>query len=165
MVFERPEQLPAAHASIDSFFSQSWPNKELLVFNSTQHSLRRWWQRRRYRELRLRHRLPGQMLELCLENCSGEWCAGWQPDCWYHPDYLQLHMKHRAKERLVLFKHMRIYALQSRRLMVTNSRDACWSLYRHFPFNPQLPMVEQFEQTARIDNPAHLIVKFVREIV
>lgn len=165
MVFDRPQQLVAARASVDCFFSQRWPNKELVVFNATPYPLTPWWRRRRAREIRLKPRQPGEMLAICAENANGEWCVNWQPDCWYHPDYLSMHMRHREKSTLVLFQHQHVYSLRERELSIASGYDN-WSFYRHFPIDfVNKVLVEQFPTVMRLDCTANLIVKFAREII
>jgi len=168
MVFDRPQQITAARASVDSFFAQKWPHKELVIYNATRHRLLPWWWRRRNtQEIRLRQRLAGQMLALCAENANGEWLMNWMPDCWYDPDYVGTLMRYRHKSRLVTASNKQVYALKDQMLLiVTNDSVLCWSAYRHFPLNfesPQ-PLTEQVAVN-KIDNPAKLIVKFAREIV
>jgi len=168
MVFDRPQQITAARASVDCFFAQSWPFKELVVFNATPYSLTRWWRRRQCREIKLKTRSPAQMTAICMENSNGEWCANWLPDCWYGPEYLTTHMQHRDKQRLVLFRHKQVYSLKDRKLvLVSNDSVPCWSFYRHFQVDleSKTPLTEQFGNRMEIDNPAQLIVKFAREIV
>lgn len=105
------------------------------------------------------------MLELALENSIGEWCLNWLPDCWYHPDYLEHHLKRRAKNRIVLFRHARIYSLKDHKMVIANGGVPSWSFYRYFPVNMQTSLSEQFEDILRLNNPAHLLVKFAREIL
>lgn len=169
MVFDRPQQLTTARASVASFFAQNWPFKELIVYNATQYRIIPWWKRRpRVREIRLKLRLPGQMLALCAENANGEWLANWLPDCWYHPDYLSTLMQNRSKTRLSLLRNKQVYALKDKKLLVVaNDTILCWCYYRHFPvnFEAKAPITEQFTDVAHINAPAHLAIKFAREIV
>jgi len=169
MVFDRPQQIIAARASADCFFAQSYPFKELVIFNATPYALSRWWPpRRKCLEIRLKPRSPTQMVAICLENSNGEWCANWLPDCWYGPEYLNVHMQHRDKQRIVLFRHKQVYSLKDKKLvLVSNDSVLCWSFYRHFPIDleSKQPLVEQFGNRMEIDNPAQLIVKFAREIL
>jgi len=166
MVFDRPQQIAAARASVRSFFSQNWPYRELVIFNSTEHRLLPWWRKERCLEIRLKHQQPHEMLKLCAENANGEWFVNWLPDCWYDDQYLRCILKHREKGRLVVLKHKRVYSLAAKKLaVVTNSDIPCWSFYRHFPVNFELPLAPQFGDVMEVNNSAHLIVKFAREIV
>lgn len=169
MVFDRPQQITAARSSVECFFAQNWPFKELVVYNATRHRLIPWWKRRAHAlEIRLKLRLPGQMLGLCAENANGEWLVNWSPDCWYDPEYLGTLMQHRHKSRLVLLRNKQVYSLKDKKvLVVSNDSVLCWSLYRHFPvnFEAKMALTEQFTDVDKLNNPAHLIVKFAREIV
>lgn len=170
MVFDRPQQLVSAKASVECFFSQAWPNKELVVFNATPYPVvtPRWWQDRKCLEIRLRRRSTAQMEALCLENSSGEWCLNWLPDCWYSPDYIKTHLQHRDKEQLVTLRHKRVYALREKKLVgISNESVPCWSFYRYFPvdYESKTAVPAQFNGIIEVDNPSHLIVKFAREIV
>jgi hypothetical protein len=167
MVFDRPQQITAARASVDCFFAQTWPCKELVIFNATAHRLLPWWSRRRALEIRLKPRLPHRMLALCMENSNGEWCANWLPDCWYDPGYLAAHMKHRDKQRLVVFRQKQVFSLTNRKfVVVTGHAVQSWSFYRHCPVDLEgKPLAEQFTDILEVDNPANLIIKFASEIV
>lgn len=167
MVFDRPQQAKAARASVNCFFSQSWPNKELVIFNATPHSIIPWWRRwQNFNEIRLKARFQSEMLALCVENANGEWVVNWLPDCWYHADYVTSHMRHRGKDQFVLFRHKHVYALKDRKLVVvSNESVTSWSFYRHFPVNFEKPLIDQFNRVVQVDNPANLIVKFAREII
>lgn len=167
MVFDRPQQNVAARSSIACFFSQNWPCKELVIYNTTCQRLIPWWKhRRRALEIRLKLRLPGQMLGLCAENANGEWLMNWMPDCWYDPNYISTLMQHRQKNRLVLLRNKHVYGLKDRKtLIVSDDSVLCWNMYRHFPVNFETPIIEQFTELEALNNPAHLIVKFAREIV
>lgn len=166
LVFDRPQQVDAARASVNCFFDQSWPNKELVVFNATRHRLTPWYRKRRYREITLKPRFPAEMLALCAENANGEWVMNWMPDCWYDAEYIKTHMEHRAKNRLLVLRHKQVYSLTDRKLLiVSNDSVLCWSFYRHIPVKFDKPILDQFEDVAYLDNPAHLVVKFASEIV
>lgn len=167
MVFDRPQQITAARASVACFFNQTWPCKELVIFNTTEHALRCWWFRQPCLEIRLKPRLPERMLSICMENSNGEWCANWLPDCWYDPGYLALHMEHRDKQRLVLFKQKQVYSLTDKKFVVVSGHAIpAWSFYRHNPVDFEAkPLAEQFTDILEVDNPANLIVKFASEII
>lgn len=168
LVFDRPRQAAAARYSIDSFFSQKWPSKELIVFNATSCSiLPRRKHRSGFKELRLKAPTIQHALHLCVANANGEWLANWMPDCWYHPDYLSTLMQQRDKTQPVVLRHKQICSLVHKSFSIISS-DAvsCWCCYRHHgelcfddPFSAQFPAVKY------LDNPAHLVVKFVREIL
>lgn len=167
MVFDRPQQIAAARASVACFFAQTWPCKELIIFNATEHRLQRWWTRRCL-EIRLKPRLPERMLALCMENGNGEWCANWLPDCWYDPGYVTAHMEQRDKQRLTLFKQKQVYSLKDRRFVVVSGHAIpSWSFYRHYPVDleSKMPLPLQFSNVLEVDNPANLIVKFASEII
>lgn len=168
MVFDRPQQLVAARASVESFFSQSWPNKELVVYNTTPHSLSLWWRPcRRLSEIRLRPRQPGQMLALCAENANGEWVVNWMADCWYRPDYLGTLMQNRSRTRLSALRSKHVYSLKDHKILVIDDDSLpCWCAYRHAPLNLEsdTPVVDQFSDVFHVDASASLVVKFVREI-
>lgn len=167
MVFDRPQQIAAARASVACFFAQNWPCKELVIFNATAHPLRRWWEHRCL-EIRLKPRPPERMLSLCMENSNGEWCVNWLPDCWYDPTYIGAHMEQRAKDHLVVFRQKQVYSLVDKRFVVLTTTDIpAWSFYRHYPVDleAKAPLTEQFAKVLEVDNPANLIVKFASEIV
>ena len=176
MVFDRPQQFTAARASVENFFAQNWPYKELIVYNTTQHSLFPVWREwlanfplcsaRRSLELRLRPLPLPDILKLCVANSNGEWCLIWLPDCWYHPDYIKFHMEHRDKQRLVTLRRKQVFALADRTLAtVLDDTIPCWSFYRHVPVNFAEPLPNQFTGVVTLDNPAGLLIKFARELV
>lgn len=169
MVFDRPQQITAARASIECFFGQNWPNKELVVFNATRHPLVPFhlrWRQKRFVEIKLKPRFPAEMIALCVENANGEWVMNWMPDCWYAPEYMRTHMDHRAKNRLLVLRHKQVYSLKDHKLLVvSNDSVLCWSYYRHLRVDFGRPILDQFEDVAYMDNPANLVVKFASEIV
>ena len=167
MVLDRPQQATAARASIECFFAQKWPHKELIIFNSTGHRLVDscpW----RYREIELRQRQPAQMLSLCFENSNGEWCLHWMPDCWYHSKYTEYHMAHRHKTHLTVLRNHRVFDLKNKRLVPSSDKTAVhWSFYRHFAVELEsaVPLEKQFNVVDELDNPSGLVVQFAREIL
>jgi hypothetical protein len=166
MVFSRPNQIRAAQAAAASFFAQDWPHKELVAYNTTDHRLvPLFGPKRRYREIKLRPRTPAQMLQLCLENASGEWCVHWQPDCFYDPRYITAHMRYREKRRLTLLRRQQVFALGTQQLAVTSSLTAsCWGLYRHYPVSMETELNNQFMDVRVLDNQACLLTKFAHAL-
>lgn len=169
LLFNCQLQVEVARASIECFFDQSWPSKELVIFNTTQLKLNRWKYRKRCKELRLQQYSYDHAINTCVANSNGEWCANWMHDCWYDPNYLSMHMQLRDKQRPVVFKHARAYSLKQQNMcyLTSSSLVPCWSFYRHYPFNlrSEQPVLDQFSDRICVDNPAQLVVKFVREIV
>lgn len=168
MVFDRPAQILAARASIDCFFAQNWPHKQLVVFNATAIKLKRWHDRRNIIEIRLRSRPPHKMLGLCFENSSGEWCFNWLADCWYHPDYVKEHMQRREKSTLLVFINKRVLCLRDNQyVVIENDSVPAFSFYRHSPidFDTGRALVDQFAKVMRYENDARLLIKFAKGVV
>jgi hypothetical protein len=167
MVFDRPAQYRAARASIDSFFAQIWPNRELVIYNATAIRLvpRLWAGRRTIREIRLKVWRHDMMLAICSANGNGEWCASWYSDCIYNPEYLSTHMAHRDKQRLVMVKHRQVLSLIGHEIaIVSDMAVPAWSFYRHYAVDFAKPITGQFGEVLVLDNDPALITQFVREI-
>src|SRR2546430_12928049 len=81
MVLNRPAITQMAREACRCFFSQTWPAKELLVFNATGTKLVHWsFLRRLFRnflseikEICLRRMDRGAALNVLKENANGEW--------------------------------------------------------------------------------------------
>lgn len=167
MIFDRPQHYDAARASVDCFLSQYWPHKELIVFNATSTPLHQWWPRRKnYTEFSLRRQRPPWMLNLCLDNSNGEWCAHWQPDFWYDPAYLSALMERRNRQNLVRLSHRQVFSLKNKnRVIAENDDSMCWSFYRHAPVDFSQPLSPQFAEVAVVESMAHLVCQYANEIV
>lgn len=165
MIFDRPGQYRGAQYSVESFFGQSWPRKELVIFNATALKLvPTFGPRRAINEIKLRACSHELAVSVCAANSNGEWCVFWEPDCIYDGNYIGTHMAHRDKQRLVVFKHRQVYSLSDHQIAILSDEalDA-WSFYRHMP-DFSKPLQPQFAHVLKLDNPANAIVQFVREI-
>jgi hypothetical protein len=169
MAFTRPQQLTAARASIASFYNQDWPNKQMVVYNTTNSKLKPWFKRwPNFLEIQLSRQSVPAMLQLCRDNAIGEWCFNWLPDAVYDPAYIRAHMDKRAKNSITLLRQQRVYALKDRKLVIVEGHRDCWGFYRFFPASFTENPVEfrkQFEIVTEIDSAAHYVTRFASEIV
>lgn len=166
MVFTNPQQFTAARASVDCFFAQSWPHKELVVFNSTKLKLSRWWRKTNPTELHLKYTNYAKAIEICRDNSSGEWCFNWFPDCWYEASYVSKFMEFKNKRQLTMLKNVDVFSLKDQsRATISGSVIECWSIYRHFSVDFNTPIKNQFPNVVEIDNSPGLIIKFASEVI
>lgn len=166
MVFTRPEQLVAARASVESFFAQDWPHKELVVYNSTKCRFKSHWpSARRVREMNLRAISLPRMEQLCLENADGEWCLKWLPDCVYEPGYIGAHMAQRDKQRLTVMGRVQALALSTNELLTIAGLCApSWCFYRHHTVDFAQELSSQFASVEVLSVQASLVTKFACEV-
>lgn len=164
MVIERPGLIPAARAAQHCFFRQTWPFKQLVVFNATNKRLN-VWPRSRVKEIRLRRMPVAQMLHILRENADGEWCVLWDCDCWYDRSVLERHMRVAERETAVLFRNSTAYGLSDQRAyVISDDRVLHGSFLRAAKIDFEKPFYRQLARLKVIDNPADLIVKFVNRI-
>ena len=171
MIFDRVQQLKAAKTSVDCFFDQNWPNKHLIIFNTTNCPLlprNRFKKRRPGLEILLKAMTTQKMISLCFHNSNGEWCLNWMPDCYYATNYIETHLAHRDKKTIVIFKNKQLRSLISNQTKIINDPNIfpCWSFYRYFPvdFESSKSLFSQFIFQSYVDNPANLVTKFVDEV-
>lgn len=164
MVIERPALLESARIAQDCFFQQTWPYKQLVVFNATDKPLNRWPQRR-VKEIRLRRLPKPLMLHLLRENADGEWCVLWDADCWYDSTVLDHHMRNAERETAVLFRNATVYSLADKKAyVISDDRIQHGSFLRLAKVDFSTPFYRQLPRLKVIDNPADIIVKFVNRI-
>lgn len=162
MVFARPERRKLAQLSAKSFLAQTWPRKELVLFNSTRRPLF-LLPRRGIREIRLRQRSASQMLEICFENANGAWCALWWDDCIYRKDYLETLVREAGAGALNLLRNKSIFDKALNSLFTTESDYILCPLFpRNRPVNFAVELAAQFQEVNRIQNEAELVLKVVR---
>jgi len=162
MAYSRPERRKLAVYSAKSFLAQTWPNKELIIFNATRNRLL-LFPRLGVREIRLRQRSIGEMLNICLENSNGTWNTIWWDDCIYRADYLTTLMKEATPGALVLLRNKTIWDKgQNQAFATENSSIVCPLFPRCHPVGLGLDLSAQFEVVKHVHNDADLIVKVVR---
>ena len=165
MVIERPALLDFARLAQECFFNQTWPQKQLLVFNATGLPLNRW-PKRHVRELRLRRMPRHLMLHILRENADGEWCVLWDADCWYEPTVLAEHMKAAERETAVVFRHVTAFSVTDKKAFtISDERVIHGSFLRLSQIDFQQPFYRQTPRLKLLDVPAQLVVKFVNKIV
>ncbi len=164
MVIDRPALIDFARVAQECFFQQTWPSKQLVVFNATATPLNRW-KRRNVREIKLR-RLPRPlMLRILRENADGEWCVLWDADCWYDPCVIGLHMQVAERETTVLFRHTTAYSLTDQKAyVISDDRIQHGSFLRMAKIDFEKPLYAQTTRLQMVDAPAHCVVKFVNKI-
>lgn len=164
MVIDRPALLDFARVAQECFFRQTWPLKQLVVFNTTDRALNRW-PNRSVREIRLR-RLPRPlMLRILRENADGEWCVIWDADCWYDPSVIGRHMLEAERDTAVLFRHTTAYSLADRKAyVISDDRILHGSFLRLAKLDFEQPFYRQTPRLKMLDAPAHCVVKFVNKI-
>ncbi len=108
----RKDRIPFARDSIQCFLDQKWPNKQLVVFNSTGDPVGA--RNESMLEIRLRHKPIGEMLNLCRDNADGEWCTTWCDDTLYPPETISLLMERRSPSAVVIIDTISCYAVSSR---------------------------------------------------
>jgi hypothetical protein len=165
MIIDRPALLDFARVAQECFFRQTWPLRQLVVFNATGTPLNRW-QRRRVREIQLR-RLPRPlMLHILRENADGEWCVLWDADCWYDPSVIDLHVRAAEHDTTVLFRHTTAYSLTDRKAyVISDDRIQHGSFLRLAKIDFEKPFYRQTPRLKLVDAPAHCVVKFVNKIL
>ena len=96
MITGDPAMSAAAIQSTNSFLAQTWPNKELLVVNTSGVKLPAT---SCVTEIRLRPDAVSSPAVVLQDMVQGEWWFNWPDDCWFAPDYIQRHMQyaHRSK--------------------------------------------------------------------
>jgi hypothetical protein len=166
MAFSRPERRQLAVLSAVSFFKQTWPNKELILFNSTNRPLlfMPW---RGFREIRLRQRAQNQMLNLCAENANGAWLAPWWDDCVYREDYLGTLAEGArvtaGQEILVMLRNKTVFDKSMNSLSTTESEAIlCPMFTRSRPVDFALRLVDQFKRVEILRNDPELVTKVAR---
>ena len=162
MVFSRPGRRKLALLSLRSFLAQTWPRKELVIFNATNRRLL-WLPRRSVKEIRLRARPKLKMLELCWENCNGAWCTFWWDDCVYEKGYLDQLLASAQPGTLLLLKNKTLFDKGLNRAFTTDSPDIVCPLFpRGQALDFSQEIVPQFPAQTNLYNDPALVVKVLR---
>lgn len=107
------------------------------------------------------------MLNLCLENATGQYCVLWSDDTWYAPHYLKTLMGAHERETLNLLRYKTCYSVSRKQaFMIEDDRVACPAWFRLYPARfadsgDFKPFADQFYRVHRSDADAQLVVKFV----
>lgn len=164
MVIERPALLDFARLAQECFLKQTWPLKQLVVFNASGERLNRW-PKRHVREIRLRRMPRHLMLHILRENADGEWCVLWDADCWYEPTVLEEHMKVAERETAVVFRHVTAYSVADKKAyVISDERIIHGSFLRLAKIDFERPFYKQTPRIKMLDVPARLVVKFVNRV-
>ncbi len=168
LIAQRTDRLPFARQSIKSFLSQSWPLKEIFVYNATGEKL--GLSHKSMREICLRPMPLGTMRNICIENSNGEWCVLWDDDCWYSEDYIEAHMAKRDKETAVTLRSKTIYSVADKCSgVIDDNRIMSLSFFRLYPAKFQedgsiAQFCQQFQKVKVVDNDPRVMVKFVSKL-
>ena len=164
MIIERPGLLKAARIAQRCFFRQTWPLKQLVVFNATGRRLN-FFPKRRVLEIRLRRLPRAQMLHILRENADGEWCVLWDCDCWYDRSVIDRHMRVAERETAVIFRNITAFSLVDQKgYVISDDRIIHGSFLRASKIDFENPFYRQLARLKIVDNPADLVVKFVNRI-
>ena len=164
MVIERQALLDTARLAQECFLGQTWPAKQLVVFNATGVPLNRL-PLPNVVEIRLHRMARPLMLSVLRENADGEWCVTWDPDCWYASTVLERHMKAAERETAVVFKRVTAYCLtEDRTYVIADERIVHGSFLRTAKVNFETPFYQQLPKLNWLDVPAELVIKFVNTI-
>jgi len=106
-----PERAPYALAAVQSFLSQTWPNKELVIINDGKVPLLPFLSTSLPPGTDIREStFPsgaytlGDLRNKGLEKADGEWVIQWDDDDWYHPWRIAMQMDEAVDDHAVLLK-------------------------------------------------------------
>lgn len=137
---KNPERYPLARVSLDCFFDQTWPNKEMVIINHGTEKVCSVSDPR-VKEVFV-EKGPGitlgDMRNWSIENSTGDWCMTWDDDDWHHPTRMQNQMAN-ARER-----HIITYMWQVRCALTNNC-----AFYDKMPTGQQMSVMYERSTPAR----------------
>lgn len=165
------ERVAMANVAIASFTAQTYPARELVVVNHGGAPLRSADPRVREivvpKECSLR---LGDLRNLGLAACSGEWVLLWDDDDWHGPERIAAQMKHAQRDTAVLLQNQIRYSLLTRTGYVyrdcggihgtyLHHRDVAWK-YPRTARGEDTEFLKQFPKRIALENDPGLFVRF-----
>ena len=134
------ERYPLARVSLDCFFNQTWPNKEIVIINHGTEKVCSVSDPR-VKEVFV-EKGPGvtlgDMRNWSIENSTGDWCVTWDDDDWHHPTRIQNQMDYSRES------HITTYMWQVRCALTNNC-----AFYDKMPTGQQMSVMYERSTPAR----------------
>lgn len=166
---DRAAMIPVALAA---FTAQTYPARELVVVNHGGAPLRSPDPRVREILVPKECRLTlGELRNLGLAACSGEWVLLWDDDDWHGPERIAEQMKHAQRDAAVVLQYQIRYSLPRRTGFVYRDRGGIHSTYLHhrdvawkYPrlaCGEDTEFLKQFPKRIALENDPGLFVRLV----
>lgn len=166
--FNDRTRLPLLDIALRAFQAQSWPLKEAVVLNTS--GVPTGFHAGDVREVYLHRGMTrAEAMNMLVDSARGEWVAEWPDDGWFHPGYLQHHLRDTRPDQVSVVVEQTVHLVNqdvTRCLRHWELALACYLRLGPFryPTSGSTPeFIRQFPRQRVLVRSRELVVRFLHE--